>query len=322
MKTVLTSSPDEAAAFIRRGQLAAFPTETVYGLGVDALNGPAARGVYEVKGRPFDNPMIVHLADASEVGSIVRSIPAHAVELVKSFFPGPLTIVLEKAEQIPKEVTGGLETVGVRVPSHPVAHQFLAACGRPVAAPSANTSGKPSPTSWRDVAEDLDGLIACILRGDRSRVGLESTVVDCTGKIPVVLRVGAVSLQALRSVVPATQPPSAAGPLERRSPGLRYRHYAPRARVRVYDSTAAFDTHSKAYIGTSPISEHTAFDKVVLCESLDQYAHELYQFFRACDRDGIEVIYCETPAPSGIGSALLDRILRASEQRDETGDAG
>ncbi len=207
--TILTSSCEEAAAFIRRGELAAFPTETVYGLGADALDVTAVKRIFEVKGRPTDNPMIVHLADTGDIASVVRELSRAARLLIREFFPGPLTLVLEKASAIPMEVTAGLATVGVRVPSHPVAREFLRACGRPVAAPSANRSGAPSPTTWESVQEDLDGLVPCILKGDRSAVGLESTVVDCTGSTPVILREGAIGLETLRTIVPEVQPSSA-----------------------------------------------------------------------------------------------------------------
>jgi L-threonylcarbamoyladenylate synthase len=312
LETLITSSPEEAAAFIRAGRLAAFPTETVYGLGADAFDSVAARTVYEVKGRPVDNPMIVHLADVSAIPDVVATIPGYAEDLVSAFVPGPLTLVLTKDPRVPDSVTAGLNTVGVRIPSHPVAQDFLTACDRPVAAPSANRSGRPSPTSWQSVAEDLRGLIPCILKGDRSTVGLESSVVDCTGAFPMLLRVGAISLESLRGVIPSLQPSSTAGDLARRSPGLRHRHYAPTARVRFFDDSALADRGTKAYIGTSEPTRREGFDEVLVCSDLDQYAFELFDFFRRCDRKAIQTVYCERPEPSGIGSAILDRIARAA----------
>ncbi len=266
--------------------------------------------------------MIIHLSDPSLVSSVSDDIPAHARDLISAFFPGPLTVVLFKSKAVPHEVTGGLETVGIRVPSHSLARQFLTSCGRPVAAPSANRSGRPSPTTWESVVEDLGDLIPCILKGDRSPVGLESTVVDCTGEFPIVLRIGAVSLQALRHVNPSVQPLSASGHWAKRSPGLRYRHYAPLARVRFLESTASRDPCRKAYIGITRPPELDRFDRVLLCRDVDHYAYELFHYFRACDRNGIEVIYCERPLPSGIGSALIDRITRAAEASSRADSEG
>ncbi|NNE47295.1 MAG: threonylcarbamoyl-AMP synthase [Rhodothermales bacterium] len=319
MRTTLTSSCEEAAAFIRRGELAAFPTETVYGLGADALDVTAVKRIFEVKGRPTDNPMIVHLANADDIQSVVREISRAAGLLVSAFVPGPLTLVLEKASIIPMEVTAGLTTVGVRVPAHPVAHEFLSACGRPVAAPSANRSGAPSPTTWESVREDLDGLVPCILKGDRSAVGLESTVVDCTGSTPMILREGAIGLDMLRTIVPGVQPSSTSGGRTERSPGLRHRHYAPEARVRLYDPDAPVPAESSAYIGVSRPLAEAGFEIVMICRDVDHYAHELFHFFRECDRKGVRRIYCQRPPASGIGAALLDRIVRAGEPASRKG---
>lgn len=317
VKTILTTSCEEAARHVRAGHLAAFPTETVYGLGADAFNPNAVRRIYRVKGRPLDNPMIVHLPDASEIKSVATTIRPYVDDLIEAFVPGPLTVVLEKKGTIPAEVTAGLSTVGIRVPSHRVAERFLRACGTPVVAPSANRSGRPSPTSWEAVRDDLDGLIPCILKGDRSIVGLESTVVDCTGPVPVILREGAVTLQDLRIVVPAMQPSSAAAGFRSRSPGLRHRHYAPEARVILYDAGVVRVAEPSAYIGLASPIQPGRFDLIQICRDAGHYAHELFHFFRECDRAGIHTIYCERPPASGIGVALLDRIRRAGRSNSQ-----
>ena len=164
MTTHLTESPEDAAAYIRRGQTVAFPTETVYGLGADAFNGDAVQQIFAAKGRPSDNPLIVHIADRAQVDRLAASVPGPARALMDRFFPGPLTLILPRCPDVPSVVTAGLDTVGVRMPDHPVAQRFLAACGTPVAAPSANRSGRPSPTTWQAVRDDLDGRIPCILK--------------------------------------------------------------------------------------------------------------------------------------------------------------
>ncbi|MBT8399045.1 MAG: threonylcarbamoyl-AMP synthase, partial [Rhodothermia bacterium] len=208
MKTLMTDSPLAAAEIVRAGRLAAFPTETVYGLGADALNDDAVRRVYEVKGRPLDNPLIVHLADAAAIDAVAWVEMDFVRSLVQAFIPGPLTLVLKRRPMISDAVTAGLDTVAVRVPDHSLAQEFLVACGRPIAAPSANKSGRPSPTTWEAVREDFDGQIDCILRGPRSTIGLESTVVDCTSARPVLLREGAVTVKKLREVVDLAGPDS------------------------------------------------------------------------------------------------------------------
>lgn len=308
MKTVVTDSIEEAAAYIRAGSIAAFPTETVYGLGADAMDSAAVRQIFVAKGRPADNPLIVHLADALQIDQVAAEVSEEAQGLVEAFFPGPLTIVLQKSDRIVSEATAGLNTVGVRVPSHPVAHEFLRACGRPVAAPSANRSGRPSPTTWQAVLEDLDGRIPCILRGGRSTVGLESTVVDCSTSPPRVLRVGAVSVEALKRIVPAISVLSEDGALAR-SPGTRYRHYAPGSRV-IPVRGIPNPSSRAAFIGLD--EPPAGFGMVRVCESIEQYAHELFDFFRACDAAGIEDIYCQEVDERGLGRALMDRIRRAA----------
>ena len=313
MKTIVTTSPTAAARFIRSGELAAFPTETVYGLGADAFSASAVQKIYDAKGRPADNPLIVHIVESDQLDDVVADVPVYARLLMQRFFPGPLTLVLRKHPLIPSIVTAELDSVGVRMPDHALASTFLKACGAPVAAPSANRSGRPSPTAWQDVLEDLDGRIPCILRGGRAVLGLESTVVDCTGEQPVVLRTGAVGLEDLRIVANSIRLGAAADGSGARSPGLRHRHYAPHAHVQLVDAPPANPQDQSAYIGIEPPPLPDQFERSLVCRDARQYAFELFGFFRTCDRANITTIYCEVPPPDGIGAALADRLRRASE---------
>ncbi len=309
--TILTSDPSEAAYYVRIGEVVAFPTETVYGLGGNALDANAIRKIFIAKKRPADNPLIVHVARLDAVERITREIPSYARDLMHTFFPGPLTLVLPRHPDIGAVVSGGLDTIGVRMPRHETARVFLEACAAPVAAPSANLSGKPSPTSWESVLEDLDGRIACILQSDRTDIGLESTVVDCTGEQPVILRTGAVSLEAIQKVVPDASPALNRPDLLARSPGTRYRHYAPSARVVLVESVEDIqDFDSAGYIGMErPVEQQ--FVQTRTCRDLTEYAYHLYDFFRLCDAAAVRVIYCQRVAANGLGAALLDRIGRA-----------
>lgn len=320
MKTIVTDSPEEAASFIRSGETAAFPTETVYGLGADAFNAAAVRKVFEAKGRPADNPLIAHIADTGGVDRVADFSSRVAQRLAERFFPGPLTLVLPKRPDVPPVVTAGLDTIAVRVPEHEMAQAFLRACACPVAAPSANRSGRPSPTIWQAVLEDLDGRIPCVLRGKPSIVGLESTVIDCTADIPRVLRFGGVTLEALQEVVPDMQGPQDDPGDVPRSPGLRHRHYAPAARVILVDKIPSTPPQEIAgYIGMESPGEDTQSDLgkdwrlVKRVTTPEAYAHHLFDFMRRCDAAGVEIIYCQTVEPTGIGAAIMDRLKRAAK---------
>lgn len=312
MKTILTTSATEAADFIRSGGLTAFPTETVYGLGADIFNESAVRKIFAAKGRPADNPLIVHIGERDQIGGLVRYLSFDAAKLVEAFFPGPLTIVTLKSDAVPDIATAGLDSVGIRMPGNELAREFLGYCGTPVAAPSANLSGRPSPTTWQAVFEDLDGRIDCILQSDETEVGLESTVVDCTGEIPLVLRNGAVTLEQLQAVVPAMQIAvvDAAGSVK--SPGLKHRHYSPRAKVILIETLEVLDSAESAFIGLSSVSSKD-FALVKICSSVTEYAHNVFEFFRECDRRGIGTIYCQRVANEGLGIALMDRLERAAQ---------
>ncbi len=315
MKTKITQSPTIAARYIQHGETVAFPTETVYGLGANAFNEEAIRQIFIAKGRPSDNPLIIHIAQLNQLEQIAREIPPIGLALIKKFFPGPLTIVLPKSGAVPSLVTAGLETVGVRMPKHTIAMQFLRACGVPVAAPSANLSGRPSPTTWQAVRADLDGRIGCLLKGDPAKIGLESTVVDCTRSHPLILRAGGVSLEQLRKVVPEVEVADRVESFVPKSPGLKYRHYSPQARivVCVYPQyTVAVD--DAAYIGLEAPPRSGGFRRIRICKNVEEYAQSLFQFFRECDEERVETIYCQSVSREGLGLALMDRINRAAHE--------
>jgi L-threonylcarbamoyladenylate synthase len=313
VKTLLTQSSDVAAEFIRRGGTVAFPTETVYGLGADAFNEAAVRKIFEAKHRPPDNPLIVHIGAVEQIAELARKIPGNAQKLIDAFFPGPLAIVLPKTERVPGLVTAGLDTVAVRMPSPTVAREFLRACARPVAAPSANLSGRPSPTTWQAVVEDLDGRIDCVLQSDPTVIGIESTVVDCTSEMPVLLRKGGVPLERLREVVGEVDEFALDESNEARSPGLRHTHYSPNATVVIVQPGEEIAANaSDGFIG---LQRRTGeFGKTLVCVNADAYARELFEFFRECDRQGVERIFCEAVPEEGIGAALMDRLRRAADK--------
>lgn len=226
----------EAAQVIRSGGLVAFPTETVYGLGANALDEEAAKKIYAAKGRPSDNPLIAHISSLKELEPLVSGIPEAGRKLAEAFWPGPLTLVFPKSQQVPYGTTGGLETVAVRMPSDPVASRLIALAGVPVAAPSANTSGRPSPTTAEHVWQDMNGKIEMILDGGPVGIGVESTIVDVSGKVPTLLRPGAVTIEMLRELLGTVEiDPAITGPLKAdvkpKAPGMKYRHYAPKAEL-------------------------------------------------------------------------------------------
>ena len=312
MKTILTESPIEAAEFIRRGGVVAFPTETVYGLGANVFDERAIAKIFAAKQRPIDNPLIAHVGNGEQIKLLVKEITANAQKFIEAFFPAPLTLVLPKSEKVPSVATANLETVGIRMPANELARDFLSACDVPLVAPSANLSGKPSPTTWQAVFEDLDGRIDCILQGEATEIGLESTVVDCSSKIPLVLRIGAVSLEDLQRIVPETRNYKLQKGEAPKSPGLNHRHYSPRARVVLINGKRKTENgKTKAFIGFDQLNEE--LDLVKICATIEEYAREVFGFFRQCDRANIEIIYCQTVEEEGIGAALMDRLKRAAE---------
>ena len=314
MQTILTTSASEAAEIIKNGGLAAFPTETVYGLGANVFNEGALENIFKAKDRPADNPLIAHVGDLEQIKLLAADVPGQAQKFIKEFFPGPLTLVLPKTAKVSTLITAGLDTVGIRMPGHKLALEFLRSCETPVAAPSANLSGRPSPTTWQAVFEDLDGRIDCILQGEETEVGLESTVVDCTGDIPLILRSGAITLEQLREVVPETRMNATGALGAPKSPGVKHKHYSPRAKVILVTVLAeTLVSRRTAYIGMTRRGEIEGYGLAKICQSVPEYAHAVFEFFRECDRREIETIYCEKVAADGLGAALMDRLQRAAQ---------
>jgi len=326
LKTQRFSGADleEAAQLLKIGELVAFPTETVYGLGANAMDSVAVDRIFVAKGRPADNPLIVHLACSADVSKVAREVPTFARELMQRFWPGPLTLVLPKQKDVPNQVTAGLDTVAVRVPNHFVALELIRLAGVPIAAPSANRSGRPSATTWQAVAEDLEDRIAGIVCGPPTCLGLESTVVDMTCTPPRVLRPGGLSIEEMHSLVPSIQPYSARPELSREalvnSPGLKHRHYQPRASVMVIDAEtlkqSAFLLTSNDrlahYIGLTLPRNLQAFQTVLVCKNAEEYASRVFDFFRQADLLKADMVCCECVPEVGIGVALMDRLRRAS----------
>ena len=307
----MTANATKAAEFIKNGGLVAFPTETVYGLGADVFDIKAIEKIFVAKGRPSDNPLIAHVAEKDQINLLVSEITDSAEKFIKAFFPAPLTLVLPKSAQVPLIATANLQTIGVRMPRHDLAREFLKECGVPLVAPSANLSGKPSPTTWQAVFEDLNERIDCILQGEQTEVGLESTVVDCTKDFPLVLRVGAVSLEDLQKIVPETEVYKSEKTENLPSTGLKYRHYSPQAKVVLINPKSEIrNPKSSAFIGLDEPLEEFALKKI--CSSVEEYAREVFAFFRRADAAGIKTIFCQTVEESGIGRAVMDRLKRAA----------
>nr|WP_321503029.1 L-threonylcarbamoyladenylate synthase [uncultured Dethiosulfovibrio sp.] len=300
-----------AVKILQSGGLVAFPTETVYGLGANGLDGKAVSSIYSAKGRPSDNPLILHFGTPEDV-SKVATVDERAKKIMDLFWPGPLTLVLPVRGNVPEEVTAGLETVGVRMPSHPVALALLQACRFPVAAPSANASGRPSPTDAQTVATDLKERVDMILDGGPTDLGLESTVLDVTGDIPVLLRPGGFPLEALVGLLGPIAMPK--GELElKRSPGTRYRHYAPSLPMRIQFPADPFpvgEGEKWAFVGVDQPSMKS--DRSILFDDLDAYGRGLFAAMRELERLPLDVIIAQWPGESGVGLAIRDRLIRAS----------
>ncbi len=317
----------EAANYLIKGELVAFPTETVYGLGASALEDEAVRKVFKAKGRPSDNPLIVHVASQSDLSELVSEIPEIAQQLMNQFWPGPLTIVLKSTPgKFSKYVTAGLDSIAVRMPDHPIALSIIKAAGIPIAAPSANQSGRPSPTTAKHVLEDLTGLIAGIVDGGSTKVGLESTVVDCTEAVPIILRQGGVTQTQLEACVgiieidPGLKPASTP-----KSPGQKYQHYAPKVPFILVAGSPAFlqveINKMKAQgkcVGVYAWKEHEAIynaDLIIAEGSLSDpatIAETMYGVLRKFDQTKVDIILGEIVPEFGIGTAIMDRLRRAS----------
>ncbi len=318
-----------AGEWLRRGQVVGIPTETVYGLAADALNTSAVARIFEAKGRPADNPLIVHIAAREQLDALVETVPAAAERLAARWWPGPLTMIFKKAACVPSVVSGGLDTVAVRLPAHPVARAIIEAAGCPLAAPSANRSGSPSPTTAAHVAADMNGRVAAVLDGGASGVGVESTVVDMTHGIPRVLRPGGVTVEMLREAVgdvlvdPAVTAMLQAGAVAA-SPGMKYKHYAPRAKVTLVRGTAeafAAFVNARADVGVAAMcfdGEETAlrvpYRTYGARADAAAQARRVFDVLRGWDDcPDVKQVYAACPSSDGIGLAVYNRMLRAAE---------
>lgn len=329
-----------AGEVIKGGGLVAFPTETVYGLGGDALNKESSKKIYAAKGRPSDNPLIVHIADMEHLGNIVSKIPESAVKLSEAFWPGPLTMIMNKSEAVPYETTGGLDTVAVRMPSHKIARRFIEKAGGYVAAPSANLSGKPSPTNAKYVEQDMLGRIDMIIDSEGVEIGLESTIVDLTGEVPMILRPGFITQHMLSKVVGEVDMDvtiyDSTSKQAPKAPGMKYRHYAPKGELVIVEGEPEnivkyINEQTKLHmekgektgvIGTWNQIEKYHADSVKNAGNADkplEISNRLYTFLREFDDEKVEYIYSESFGGSfddeGFGQAVMNRLLKAAGHR-------
>lgn len=317
----------EAAKLLRENEAIAFPTETVYGLGANAMNDEAIAKIFEAKGRPSDNPLIVHIGTKSQLDGIVKEIPPVAEKLMEHFWPGPLTIILPRKEGISEKVTAGLNTVGVRMPDHPVALALIEEANVPVAAPSANRSGRPSPTLASHVYEDLNEKIAGIVDGGATGVGVESTVIDCTSAVPTILRPGGITKEQLESVIGTVSlDPALKDEKEKpKSPGMKYTHYAPKAPLSIVEGSREFiqrlvdekkEEGFKVGVLTTEEYQHVYNADVVLScgvrSDLASVATKLYDVLRTFDASEVDVIFSEAFPNEGIGNAIMNRLTKAA----------
>lgn len=335
MQTILTpankASIGQAARLLQQGEIVAFPTETVYGIAASAFCGNAVGKIFAAKGRPQDNPLIVHIDGLPMLDGVVADVPPGAEKLARAFWPGPLTIVMPRGPKVAGEVCAGLDTVGVRMPSHPVARQLITACGLPLAAPSANLSGCPSPTTAADVYADMQGRLPLILDGGSCQVGVESTVVTLAGPEPVLLRPGYVTKEQMEEVL-GRQVLLSHAILEKlqqgetaRSPGMKYKHYAPKAEITILrGSLPAFADYVQRHCqpGTFCLcfeGEEQALPVPCVpygaAGSGEQQAHALFRALRALDEQGAKAVFARCPSDTGVSLAVYNRLLRAAAFR-------
>jgi len=344
MKTKLISIEDtgdvkdeellEAAEIIRSGGLVGFPTETVYGLGANALDEEAAKKIYAAKGRPSDNPLIVHISALPELEPLVTAVPETARKLAEAFWPGPLTMIFPKSGRVPYGTTGGLDTVAVRMPSDPVANRLIALSGVPIAAPSGNRSGRPSPTTAQHMMQDMDGRIEMIIDGGEVGIGLESTIVDLTGDTPTLLRPGAITMEMLRETVGEVEiDPAIQGPpredLRPKAPGMKYRHYAPQADLTLVEGgmdavtaeinrLTAEQTAAGKRVGIICTEETKGCYPAGIVRSVgvraeeETIAHNLFAVLREFDDIGVDLIYSESFPADHLGQAIMNRLTKAA----------
>ena len=315
---------ERAAAVIRGGGLVAFPTETVYGLGADATNGRAIRKLFEAKGRPADNPLIVHVASREMFRAVAADVDEKSERLIERFWPGPLTLVVRRGPQVAAEVSSGLETVAVRMPRNAIALELIRRAATPIAAPSANLSGRPSPTRAEHVRADLGGRIALVLDGGPASIGIESTVLDMTADPPVILRPGWITPEAIKEVTGAVAI-AVTGEALRRSPGTRHRHYSPRARVVLLERgdprfiqrfcEELLKSGRVAYLGHTRVDiESPDLSSIILENDPRDYARSIYRALRALDATGPLTIVVEGIDEAGEGAAVMDRLRRAASE--------
>jgi len=325
---------NEAGNILKNGGLVSFPTETVYGLGANALDKDAVIKIFEAKGRPQDNPLIVHISDFDEIEPLVLEIPETAKKLMEKFWPGPMTIIFKKSALIPDETSAGLDCVGIRMPSNPVARAIIKASGVPIAAPSANISGRPSPTDVESCIEDLSGKIDMIVGGEKCQVGVESTVIDCTIYPPCVLRPGGITLEMLKSVEnniyidPAIMKKPDAD-FKPKAPGMKYRHYAPKAPVKIIEGDPEKTIAKINEIVQNYIDEGKKVGIIATDETMDQYkngivvslgsrndmsniARNLFETLRSFDDKDVNLILSESFAEEGVGIAVMNRLKKAA----------
>lgn len=326
---------EEAAAWIKKKELVAFPTETVYGLGANGLDPEASAKIYAAKGRPSDNPLILHISDMDELEPLVQEIPEAAKKAAEAFWPGPMTMILKKSEIVPLETTGGLSTVAIRMPDHPIARALIRESGCPIAAPSANTSGKPSPTRAEHVFEDMNGRIPCILDGGMVGIGIESTIIDFSEKKPMILRPGFITPKMFEEAIgmpvaidPAVMGGGAKG-IAPKAPGMKYKHYAPKAelvlvsgeegKVISYINRKITEAHRKGerigVIATDETADRYQGDVVLSigtksCDST--IAYHLYDVLRRFDHEEVDMIYSQVFETGENGFAIMNRLTKAA----------
>lgn len=326
----------QAAGLLKQGKLVAFPTETVYGLGANGLDERAVAEIYQAKGRPSDNPLILHIAEKQDISQLVTHVPTNAKVLMDAFWPGPLTIVLQRKPIVPDIVTGGLETVAVRLPDSVVARQLITLAGMPIAAPSANTSGRPSPTSAQAVLADLEGRIDGVVDAGKCEIGVESTVVDCTTPVPTLLRPGGITLEMLIDTLGEVEvDPTLNGSSEvvPRSPGMKYTHYAPKAPMVLFEGEyphisnlllaeieGALAAGKKVGAVVSMETAARLPDSVIpsiygMRHQVDEIAANLYLALRKYDDHPVDIIFAEGITEEGLGLAVMNRLRKASGYR-------
>lgn len=321
-------SMEKAGEIIRNGGLAAFPTETVYGLGASALDEGAVGKIYAAKGRPSDNPLIVHVCSKEQIKSIAQNISETSQKLIDAFMPGPFTIILKKNECIPDKVTAGLETIAIRFPKNNIACALIKAAGVPIAAPSANLSGKPSPTTAEHVIHDMDGRIDCIIDGGSCEVGVESTIVDASGKVPVLLRPGGITFDMLRETVPEAVIDehvlkSVSAEEKPKCPGMKYKHYAPEADVTVVEGEKAavqakirqlLEENNGKINGVLTMygSDYDSAVMISAGETNKEYAQNLFSALRKFDDLGVETVFAEFCEKDGYGLAVKNRLYKSA----------